>query len=187
MAKSSFTVDISGREHLEQWRPIPGFEGYYEASNLGRIRGVDRWITTRSGFTAFRRGQLLSQRVLDGNGYLIVMMSKHGQYQNRLVHRLVLSAFVGLAPEGTECCHNNGDRRDNRIENLRWDTKLANTEDQFRHGTHRSIGDNCGRGHAFTLENTYMRPRGTRECRACRISRGEIKGKYRRRREASNS
>lgn len=50
------------------------------------------------------------------------------------VHRLVLLAFVGPCPEGMEACHNNGDRRDNRLENLRWDTRRKNIQDREKHG-----------------------------------------------------
>lgn len=69
----------------ETWRAIPGFEGLYEASPCGQIRSLNR-----GGF----RGRVLKQRTLD-NGYRIVMMSKGGKYQNKLVHRLVLAAFTG--------------------------------------------------------------------------------------------
>jgi len=52
------------------------------------------------------------------------------------VHRLVLEAFIGPAPKGTICCHNDGDPTNNRLENLRWDTHSSNTRDAIRHGTY---------------------------------------------------
>lgn len=51
------------------------------------------------------------------------------------VHRLILEAFVGPCPPGMVACHNNGDRTDNRLCNLRWDTQLANVADSVVHGT----------------------------------------------------
>lgn len=51
-----------------------------------------------------------------------------------LVHRLVLLAFVGPCPEGMECCHNDGDPLNNRLDNLRWDTRSANIADAIKHG-----------------------------------------------------
>lgn len=60
----------------------------------------------------------------------------------RLVHRLVLEAFVGPCPAGMEGCHNNGCPSDNRLQNLRWDTRLANNADKIRHGTSRKGADN---------------------------------------------
>jgi hypothetical protein len=50
------------------------------------------------------------------------------------VHRLVLEAFVGPCPIGMECCHNDGDPTNNRLENLRWDTHRANGRDASLHG-----------------------------------------------------
>jgi hypothetical protein len=57
----------------------------------------------------------------------------NGRRVTRYVSRLVLEAFAGPCPDGMECCHFNGDRLDNRPENLRWDTRTANTEDARRH------------------------------------------------------
>jgi hypothetical protein len=52
-----------------------------------------------------------------------------------LVHRLVLLAFVGEPPPGHVCCHADGDRSNNRLTNLRWDTAAENLQDEIRHGT----------------------------------------------------
>lgn len=54
------------------------------------------------------------------------------------VHRMVLETFVGPCPEGSEACHRNGDKTDNRPENLRWDTHAANMADLMKHGGHRA-------------------------------------------------
>jgi hypothetical protein len=58
-----------------------------------------------------------------------------GKKTSHYVHRLVLQAFVGPNPEGTVCCHNDGDPSNNRLNNLRWDTYRANEQDKLRHGT----------------------------------------------------
>jgi hypothetical protein len=52
-----------------------------------------------------------------------------------LVHRLVLETFVGSCPEGMEGCHGDGDKTNNALLNLRWDTPKSNTCDRIRHGT----------------------------------------------------
>jgi hypothetical protein len=54
---------------------------------------------------------------------------------NCAIHRLVLEAFVGPCPNGFEACHNDGDRQNNRLENLRWDTRSGNHSDKEQHGT----------------------------------------------------
>ena len=160
---------------IEQWRPIPGFEGLYEASDRGRIRSLDR---------DKRRGRLLKQRPQLGRQYIIVMMCKDGAYQNQLVHRLVLKAFRGEPPSGFEACHNNGDAADNRLDNLRWDTRAGNSRDQVTHGTHRNtVKTHCKRGHRFDTDNTYVRPGGQRNCRECKRLVHDVRYNARRKRQ----
>lgn len=85
------------------------------------------------------------------------VVTKYGHSQVMLrgrmklsVHRLVLEAFLGPCPELMEGCHNDGDASNNRLENLRWDTKKNNHADKIRHGT-SSRGERQGR-HKLTSE-----------------------------------
>jgi hypothetical protein len=66
-------------------------------------------------------------------GYATVVVGGRSRY----VHRLVLETFVGPCPEGMEACHYDGDRSNNALSNLRWDTRAANAADRIRHGTTR--------------------------------------------------
>lgn len=68
-------------------------------------------------------------------GHQQVSLYIGGTKANRYVHRLILEAFVGPCPPGMECCHADGDPTNNRLDNLRWDTRKANTADSIRHGT----------------------------------------------------
>lgn len=68
------------------------------------------------------------------------------------MHRLVLEAFAGPCPEGLECCHNDGNPANNRLENLRWDTRQANMDVLLRHGTRR-LGS---RAHAKLREEDVL-------------------------------
>ncbi|MEU9259006.1 HNH endonuclease [Streptomyces sp. NPDC048212] len=65
----------------------------------------------------------------------MVGLSKDGYTKHFRLNRLVLLTFVGEPPSGMQACHNNGDRVDNRLVNLRWDTPLSNTRDKMTHGT----------------------------------------------------
>lgn len=65
------------------------------------------------------------------HGYLTVTL---GGISKRYIHRLVLEAFIGKCPKGMQCCHNNGNKADNRLENLRWDTRSNNNKDKIKHG-----------------------------------------------------
>lgn len=134
--------------HSTEWRAVIGIPGY-EVSREGQVRSVDRQISypankrIPSPFTANVRGRTLTPRVKINKGkpqaLLVAIRQGPGKRIVRYVHRLVLEAFVGPAPAGHECCHNNGDFRDNRLENLRWDTRKANVADAKKHGTHKCV------------------------------------------------
>jgi hypothetical protein len=68
-------------------------------------------------------------------GYYRVMFWRDGRAQQVLAHKVVLEAFVGPRPEGHQACHGNGDRKDNRLSNLRWGTAKENQADREAHGT----------------------------------------------------
>lgn len=119
---------------METWKPIPGHDGY-EASDLGRVRSVDREIPgVFKGTAAVRlwRGRVLKLQRLS-TGYLLVHLGKGNQ---RLVHRLVMLAFMGNPPPGQTVAHNDGNRSNNHLRNLRYDTVAGNNADKVRHGTH---------------------------------------------------
>ncbi len=126
---------------MEIWKQVPGYGGFYEASNLGRIRSKDRIVEKFCGLhkkvvKQFYKSRLLNPSKSDKYGHMSVHLGYDKKRINVLVHKLVLLAFVGPAPEGTECCHNNGIASDNRIENLRWDSHANNNADRKRHGNY---------------------------------------------------
>jgi hypothetical protein len=108
----------------EQWKPVSYAPGY-EISNVGNVRSSKRGTP-----------RLLKPGVAGTNGeYGQVALMIDGKRSNRLVHRLVLEAFVGPCPEGMEARHINGDASDNRVENLEWSTHMDNMQDKVAHGT----------------------------------------------------
>jgi hypothetical protein len=118
----------------EIWKEIDGTEGYYQISSLGRARSVDRSFVDARGRKRRFAGALLVITD-DGNGYQKFGTNIRGVKGNKSVHVEVLRAFVGEKPAGTECCHKNGNRKDNRLKNLRWGTHASNTLDKKAHGT----------------------------------------------------
>ena len=123
---------------MENWKPIPGWETLYEASDLGRIRSIKRLGETLFGKRFYGGGVL--NPICPRNEYLCVNFTDKGKRYQMPIHRAVLMAFVGLPPVGHEACHNDGNKKNNRLENLRWDTRSANHQDQLKHGT-RPIGE----------------------------------------------
>lgn len=115
---------------IEEWRPIPEHEGLYEASCRGRIRSLPRSHTARNRFGSMvrtLRGRTLSHGK-DKDGYHNVRLCAGGVARTFRVSRLVLTAFVGPAPEGAEALHLDHDRDNNARTNLRWGTRLENEQ-----------------------------------------------------------
>jgi hypothetical protein len=111
----------------ETWKPIPGFSAY-QASDLGRIRSLDRKAGDRQ-----LRGVVLKTR-LNNRGYVLVNLTDDaGVKQTRTVHSLVLETFAGPCPDGCEALHANDVPADNRWPgNLRWGTPEENMADRAR-------------------------------------------------------
>lgn len=127
-------------ERTERWLPVVGYEGYYEVSDCGRVRSLDRVIEDRRGRRRWLVGRVLRTCRGNQNGHVMVSLYTEGERGPRWIHRLVLEAFIGPCPEGTECCHNDGNPANNALSNLRWDTPKSNAADSLRHGTHSSLG-----------------------------------------------
>ena len=150
---------------IEEWKPIPGYEGLYSVSDQGRVRAEAK-VTLRNGIVQPRKQRMLSPVPLP-SGHLKVRLTRDGHVKAFLVHRLVLLAFVGPCPEGMEGCHLDDDPKNNRLSNLRWDTRSANMHDRVRNGRHHNARKTeCSQGHPFNEQNTYVSTKG-RGCRTC--------------------
>lgn len=160
----------------EQWAPIPGFEGRYEASDMGRIRSLDRAIETRNGSRwkpgepgtpGIRRlkGRVLKPGTLTSQGHLHVILEGG---HDRTVHSLVLEAFVGPCPPEMMARHFDDDPRNNRLDNLSWGTRSENAYDAVRNGRHWQVNKtHCKNGHPLSGDNLRITHRGSRSCKEC--------------------
>ena len=118
----------------EIWKDIPEYEGLYQVSDLGRVRSVDRVVTDKNGRNILRSGVLLKDRIDKKTGRISVMLSKNGKVKTKRVYVLVMLAFVGERPKGHDICHDNDDVSDNKLSNLRYDTKKRNYLDVYKNG-----------------------------------------------------
>jgi hypothetical protein len=127
----------------EHWKPIPGYEGLYEVSDLGRVRSLDRITTDKHGCKAVRSGRVLKPAPVQ-KGYLQVVLCRDGKMSPQRVHTLVAQAFHGPRPDGCEVAHDDGDKLNNTALNLVYKTPKANCADKLRHGTAQK-GERAGR------------------------------------------
>lgn len=145
----------------ERWLPVPGYEGFYDVSSLGRVRSLPR--------TKTKGGILKPGR--KGIGYQLVVLSRGQLPQvSTSVHVIVAAAFLGPCPPGMEVRHKNGDPADNQVSNLTYGTHAENMQDQILHGMNHNLNKtHCPAGHEYTEENTKRiaaRPNG-RFCKEC--------------------
>lgn len=116
--------------HAEEWRPIPGWEGWYSISNLGRVRR-----------DAPGKGTAVGRLLKPANiqGYQAVTLSRDGKTFRRTVHVFVARAFLGKPPSGYEVNHKDGDRWNPAVSNLEYTTH----RDNILH-SRRILGHNRG-------------------------------------------
>jgi hypothetical protein len=147
---------------LEHWLAVPGWEGLYEVSDLGRVRSL-----TRRTPAGTRKGRLMKTNVDPAGYWQLGFRRGDGKSRTQKVHQLVAAAFLGPRPEGLEVRHLDGNKLNNRLDNLAYGTPSENSLDSIRHGTHPSASKtHCKHGHPFDEENTIIRP-GGRKCRTC--------------------
>lgn len=103
------TLKMIEKDIKESWKPACGFEGKYEVSDLGNVRSLNYNRTGKIEVLKYKD---------NGNGYCRVVLCKDGKKKDLYVHTLVFWAFNGPIPPGMTVDHVNGDKRDNRPENL---------------------------------------------------------------------
>ena len=118
---------------MEEWRDIPNYEGYYQVSNFGRVRSLDRTVVTSHGQKRFYKGRIIKGS-LNEDGYKQTTLVGEGIGRSFKFSQLAAMAFLGHVPNGNTLVvdHINGDRSNDRVENLRIVTNRANTSTCFR-------------------------------------------------------
>ena len=120
-----------------KWKAVVGWEGTYEVSDMGLVRSLDRVAIARHphGKMIPRRfkGKILTNRASLSTGYSMVSLTSPGREREQYsIHQVVLIAFVGPCPPTLEACHFDGDKCNNKLTNLRWDTRKGNRADGKR-------------------------------------------------------
>lgn len=155
----------------EEWLPVPGYEGLYEVSNHGQVWSCGRKVLQKNGRIYNRKPGMLKARA--GQKYASVMLyNNDGVTKTFRIHRLVVTAFLGVIPDDLEVRHWDDQPRNNHLSNLLLGDRSDNMRDAVRNGLHPEASKTvCVNGHEFTRENTILidKPNGRsrRYCRKC--------------------
>lgn len=156
----------------EEWRPIRGWEGFYEVSSLGRVRSLDR-VTPNplTGGTSRIKGRVLKPKANRG-GYLVVGLARSQKVQTKTIHRLVAIEFIENPCDFPLVLHGPEGKLHNSVSNLRWGTNSDNMYDKRRDGTDHMLNrTHCSNGHEYTPESTSFDD-GSRRCKICQRASG---------------
>ncbi len=126
----------------EVWKDIPGYEGYYQVSDLGRVRSLDRTIRTIDKRTVSYSGMVMSIKTNRKSGYNYIILSKHRNKKTFSMHVLVAISFLGHTQNGHNVVvdHINNIKTDNRVVNLQLITQRQNVSKGIRNCASRYVG-----------------------------------------------
>ena len=122
-----------GEDMKEVWKDINGYEGYYQVSNLGRIKSLDRMTNNQYG-EYFMKGRILKNSTIKDKGYCRVSLNNGNGKISKRVHRLVAEAFILNPKNKPEVNHKDGNKLNNCVSNLEWCTNKENIEHSIRTG-----------------------------------------------------
>lgn len=129
---------------MEIWKPVVGYERYYEISNLGRVKSLSREIIKSNGVRQ-RRSEYIKKITQDADGYQTVGLCVNGLNKKEKVHTLVARAFVNGWFDGAEVNHKDFDRSNNNASNLEWVSHKDNVDHTIKAGRHISSSDISGK------------------------------------------
>ena len=124
---------------LEEWRPVPGFEGLYQVSSLGNVKSMQRDYHRRNrwgGVTIATFPEKTLKPSVTPLGYRRVVLQDRGKVRRTEIHRLVCEVFHGSPPSPSHhAAHIDGTPGHDGAHNVRWATPAENARDRIKHGT----------------------------------------------------
>ena len=139
----------------EIWKDIPGYDGLYQVSNTGRVKSLARRV--KRGFCCvWVDEQIMTIHNCKSKGYgyyAQVTLFKNGKQRSFRIHRLVAMAFVERVPGCDQVDHINGNKLDNRADNLRWVTQSENTNNPItKSRSKKLVKVNC-----YSLDGSFIK------------------------------
>lgn len=121
---------------IEEWRDVVGYEGSYQVSNMGRIKGLTRKTKGRSRndneFTRMLPSKIMKPKRGGNTDYWYIALCKDGGIKYRSIHRLVAIAFIENPENKAEVNHKDGNKKNNLVDNLEWMTRSENLKHRYR-------------------------------------------------------
>lgn len=116
---------------VEIWKPVVGYEGIYEVSNMGRVKSLDRLVKRNNHFDR-KKGRILSPSI--NSLYPMVRLSKNGEHKSTFLHRIIAIAFIPNPNNKPQVNHIDGNKHNYSISNLEWCTQSENNAHAFATG-----------------------------------------------------
>lgn len=114
---------------VEIWKPIVGYEGYYEISNLGRVKSLERWV--KQGSSTRHVKESIKKTHVGAYGYTSVTLCKNKKSTDIPLHRLLAKTFIPNPENKAAIDHINTIKTDYSLKNLRWVTPKENANNQL--------------------------------------------------------
>lgn len=118
-------IPVYCRQMDEIWKDIEGYEGFYQVSNTGRVKSLQREVPVKNGLYRIKKESIL-RPFKTHNGYLSIILRNNKKSKNFLVHRLVAVAFIPNPEKKETVNHKNGVKDQNNVANLEWNTQREN-------------------------------------------------------------
>lgn len=121
---------------IDVWKDVIGYEGLYQVSNLGNVRSLDREIAPNNRVPYWRKGKICKQSK-SNLGYMTVGFTVNNVKVSKYVHRLVAEAFIDNINDYPQVNHIDGDKTNNRVDNLEWCTNSQNHTHASKNGLNK--------------------------------------------------
>lgn len=115
---------------MEIWKDIKGYEGFYQVSNTGKVKSLDRTTVYKNGRVCKLKSKLLKLND-NSKGYLWVYLSKENVSKSFYIHRLVAVTFLDNIENYKEVNHLNAIKSNNHVSNLEWCTRVQNMQHAY--------------------------------------------------------